>query len=145
MKIHPVISVTNLEPVPPGEDPYKRPYNDHPPPVEEDRDMDDEWKSFYIEKLLDRRLRRYGRGKEIIEYLVKWTGYGPEFNEWYGEDLLDSAVELMLEYEIRKNDDPERIEYLRKQLAVDHVESPAAPSKLPAKKGGRKPKKRAGR
>ena len=52
MKIHPVVSVTNFEPVPPGEDPYNRPYNDHPPPVEEDRDIDDEWKSFYIEKLL---------------------------------------------------------------------------------------------
>src|SRR5882762_1951306 len=77
MKIHPVISVTNLEPLTPGEDPYKRPFNDHPPPVEDDQDIDEEWKSFSIEKLLDRRLRRYGRGKKIIEYLVKWTGYGP--------------------------------------------------------------------
>jgi hypothetical protein len=141
MKIHPVISVTNLEPLPPGEDPYKRPYDDHPPPVEEDRDIDDEWKSFYIEKLLDRRLRRYGRGKEIIEYLVKWTGYGPEFNEWYGEDLLDSAVELMLEYEVRQNSDPERINYLRELLAADNAEPPAVSTKPPPKKRGRKPKK----
>ena len=122
MKIHPVISVTNLEPLPPGEDPYKRRVNDHPPPIEEedgteDNNLDKEWKSFYIEKLLDKRLRRYGRGKKIIEYLVKWTGYGPEFNEWYGEDLLDNAVESMLEYELRQNSDTERIEYLRKLLA----------------------------
>ena len=55
MKIHSVISVTNLEPLPLGEDPYKRPYNDHPPPVEEENDgnIDEEWKSFYIEKLID--------------------------------------------------------------------------------------------
>jgi hypothetical protein len=117
MKIHPVISVTNLEALPPGEDPYKRPFNDHSPPVEDDHDIDEEWKSFSIEKLLDRRLRRYGRGKKIIEYLVKWTGYGPEFNEWYGEDLLDNAVELMLEYETRQNNDPERIDYLDPQAA----------------------------
>ena len=102
MKIHPVISVTNLEALPPGEDPYKRPFNDHPPPVEDDHNIDKEWKSFSIKKLLDYHLCRNGRGKKIIEYLIKWTGYGLEFNEWYGEDLFDNAVELMLEYETSK-------------------------------------------
>jgi len=38
MKIHSVISVINLEPLLPDEDPYKRPYNDHSPPVEEEND-----------------------------------------------------------------------------------------------------------
>jgi transposase InsO family protein len=140
MKIHPVISVTNIEPLPPGEDPYKRPFNDHPPPVEDDQDIDEEWKSFSIEKLLDRRLRRYGRGEKIIEYLVKWEGYGPEFNEWYGEDLLGNAVELMLEYERRQNNDPERIDYLRKQLAGENTELPVDSTRPPPKKSGRKPK-----
>ena len=144
MKIHPVISVTNLEPLPSGKDPYERPFDDHPPPVENDHDIDQEWKSFYIEKLLDRRLRRYGRGKKIIEYLVKWTGYGSEFNEWYGEDLLDNAVELMLEYEIRQGNDPERVEYLRKRLTAENAEPPAASTKPPPKKQGRKPKKKPG-
>jgi hypothetical protein len=137
MKIYPVISVTSLEPLPPGEDPYKRPFNDHPPPVEDDRGINEEWKSFSIEKLLDRRLRRYGRGKKIIEYLVKWTGYGPEFN---GEDLLGNAVELMLEYERRQNNDPERIDYLRKQLARRKHGAPSGFNKAYSKKGGRKPK-----
>jgi hypothetical protein len=152
LKIYPVISVANLEPLPPGEDPYKRPYDDHPPPVEDDsslgNDFDNDWRSFYIEKLIDRRHRRYGRGKKIFEYLVKWTGYGPEFNEWYGEDLLDNAVELMLEYEIRQNDNPERIEQLQKRLTADSEktptadsETPAASTKPPAKKRGRKPRK----
>ena len=111
--------------------------------MEEDRNIDDEWKSFYIKKLLDRRLRRYGRGKQIIEYLVKWTGYGPEFNEWYGEDLLDSAVELMLEYEVRQNSDPDRISYLRKLLAVGKAEPPAASNNLSPKKQHCKPKQAA--
>jgi len=86
--------------------------------------------------------------ERCYEYLVKWTGYGLEFNEWYGEDLLDSAVELMLEYEIRQNDDPEHIEYLCKKLvtdvaklAADNAEPPAASTRPPARKRGRKPKK----
>src|SRR5436190_8860773 len=35
MKIHSVISVTNLKLLPPGEDLYKRQYNEHPLPVKE--------------------------------------------------------------------------------------------------------------
>src|SRR5450755_636517 len=112
MKIHPVISVTHLEPAPLDNDPFSRPHDNHPPPVEE-QNLNAEWQAFEIETLLDRRFRRYGRGKKIIEYLVKWKGYGPEHNQWYGEDLLDSAVEYMLEYEFRKNDDLSRIFYLR--------------------------------
>ena len=134
MKIHPVMSVTNLKPVPPGEDPYNRLYNDHPPPVEEDRDLDDEWKSFYIEKLLDHRLRHYGRGKQIIKYLVKQTGYGLEFNEWYREDLLDNAIKLMLEYEIHQNSNLDQISYLRKLLAVSKTKSSGVSTNLQLKK-----------
>jgi hypothetical protein len=112
-RIHPVISITHLEPAPHGKDPYDRKDNDHPPPLEEG-DPNAEWREFSIETLLDRRHRRYGKGKKILEYLVKWEGYGPEFNEWYGEDLLDGSIELMLEYELRCNNDPERIDYLKK-------------------------------
>src|SRR6266536_303484 len=57
------------------------------------------------------------RQKKFIEYLVKWRGYGPEFCEWYGEDLLDDVVELMLEYELRTNSHLERIDYLKKLAA----------------------------
>src|SRR5438034_5467471 len=71
MKIHSVISVTNLKPVSSEKDLYNWSYDDHLPPVKEDHNIDDEWKSFYIKKLLDHRLRRYGRGKQIIKYLVK--------------------------------------------------------------------------
>src|SRR6266496_5435739 len=35
MKIHSVISVTNLKPLPPSKDSYKCQYNKHPPPIEE--------------------------------------------------------------------------------------------------------------
>jgi hypothetical protein len=116
MKIYPVILVIYLEPAFYSDDPFNRLKNDYFSPVEE-TDLNNEWRDFRIEILIDRRFRRYGRDKKIIEYLVKWKGYGPEFNEWYGEDLLNNAVDLILEYESRKDTDPERIAYLRKLIA----------------------------
>ncbi len=47
-----------------------------------------------VEKLVGRRERRYGRGKPIIEYLLRWKGWGPEWDMWYAEDLLDDAKDL---------------------------------------------------
>jgi len=52
-----------------------------------------------IEKLVGKRRRKYGRGKLITEYLVRWKGYGPEDDTWYGEDLLDQTVDLRKEYD----------------------------------------------
>jgi hypothetical protein len=70
MKIYPIVLITHLEPAFYSDDPFNRLKNDHPPPVEE-TDLNDEWRGFRIETLIDRRLRRYGRDKKIIEYLVK--------------------------------------------------------------------------
>jgi hypothetical protein len=141
MKIHPIISVAHLEPLPPGKDPFDRPHDDHPPPVEESN-PDDEWQSYAIERFLDRRIRRYGRGKQIVEYLVKWKGYGHECNEWYGEDILNSAVETMLDYELQKNNDPERIEMLRQKVkeneAAEIAAKEGAPVPMPEQPAKRK-------
>ena len=72
---------------------------------------------FYIKKLLNWYLYCYEHDKKIIEYLIKWTEYESEFNEWYDENLLNSAVKFMLEYKIHQNSDSEWIEYLCKLLA----------------------------
>lgn len=80
IKIHPVILIIYLEPAFYGDNPFNRLKDDHSPPVEK-TDYNNEWRDFRIETLIDRRLRRYERGKKIIEYLVKWKGYGLEFNE----------------------------------------------------------------
>jgi hypothetical protein len=69
-----------LEPAPHGKDFYNRKGENYLSPLEEG-DPNAKWREFLIETLLDRRYRRYGKGKKILEYLIKWEGYGPEFNE----------------------------------------------------------------
>jgi len=78
-KIHPVIFVDHLEPAPaPNSDPFERTVPDNPPAIDEGRRAD-QW---LVDKLIDRHIRRVGRyRKEVVEYLVQWTGYGPEWNQ----------------------------------------------------------------
>ena len=97
MRIYPVISVAHLEPCPdPAKDPYNRPQPSNPPPVIDELG---EWEPYDVERVLLSRQRRYRRGRSITEYLVRWEGYGPEHDEWYGEDLLDGCLETILAYE----------------------------------------------
>jgi hypothetical protein len=93
-KIHPVISVEHLEPAPaPSADPFRRPTPDHPPAIDDGASAD-QW---MVDKLLDRRIRRVGRyRKEVIEYLVQWKGYGPEWDEWVRES--DISADSIKEY-----------------------------------------------
>ena len=100
MKIHSIMSVINLESVSLEKDLYNQLYNDHLSLVKEDHNIDDEWKSFYIEKLLDHCLHYYRHDKQIIKYLIKWTNYESEFNKWYRKNLFNSIIKFMLEYEI---------------------------------------------
>ncbi len=70
MKIYSVVSVANLEFFLFEVDLYNRLYNNYPSVVEE-VSINQDWLFFKIKKLLDRRIRRYGRDKKMIEYLVK--------------------------------------------------------------------------
>ena len=97
-RIHPVLSVAQLEPTP-------EPFNNlfwhlhlyHPPTVFVDGDFDT-LKSFEIDHLLNKRMIKRDKGL-IIEYLVCWTGYCPEWDRWYNVKNLDNAVELVRKYE----------------------------------------------
>ena len=96
-KIHPVISVAHLEPATdPNTDPYKRPRPEQPPAVE----IDGEDGHYEISKVLDKRTRRRGLGQSI-EYLIQWTGYGPEDNTWMNVKDLGNAEDLVKDYEQR--------------------------------------------
>ena len=66
-----MFSLVQLKPSPPSPDPFKRPMPKHPDSVFMEGDTA-EWKSFIVERLLNKRIRRIGRSNgKIIEYLVK--------------------------------------------------------------------------
>jgi hypothetical protein len=111
--VHPVFSVAFLEKYPQEPDPFQRPIPDHPGPLS----SDGKWEEFEVEAILDKRLRQTrGKRRQIVEYLLKWKGYGNEFNMWYSEDELANCKELIAGYE------------------------QAIHPKLPVKKHGRPPK-----
>ncbi|SLM34971.1 transposon tf2-1 polyprotein [Lasallia pustulata] len=96
-KIHPVISVAQLEPAPKGNDPYEREDRPSDPPAVEE--FNSEWHDYEVEKLVGRRDRKLGKGKKITEYLVRWKGYSSVHDQWYGKDMLESSKELIEEYD----------------------------------------------
>ena len=94
-EVHPVISIAHLEPY--YEDTFQRPRPDHPSTIFTEGD-DDSYQSFEIERLIDKRVA-IRRGRKEIDYLVRWKGYGPEYDQWYHESLLDNCQELVKDYE----------------------------------------------
>ena len=85
-------------------------------------DINDEWKLFYIEKLLDCCLHHYRHDKQIIKYLIKWIDYESEFNKWYRENFLDNVVEFILEYEVCQNNNLNWINYFHKLFIMNKIE-----------------------
>lgn len=86
-KIHPVISVTQLEPVPQSQDPYQRvlrtreqipiPQMEEPTP----------------QMLLKARTRAVGRSQTVVtEYLVRYHGAGSDQDKWIREENLPTAM-----------------------------------------------------
>jgi hypothetical protein len=87
---HNVISCIHLEPAPvPSTDPFNR---DHPEPGPITTDAGDEWE---IERILSGRKTRKGGG---IEYLVRWLGWGPQYDQWLNINELGAAQDLVHEY-----------------------------------------------
>lgn len=86
LKIHPVFHVSLLQPwLEDGLFPAHQPALTRPPPVNEDENR------FTVDRLLDKRTRRYGRGQRV-EYLIRWMGYGPEDDTWEPVAHIDSDL-----------------------------------------------------
>lgn len=96
-RIHDVISVVYLDPAPNTEDPYGRTAPPPPPVVKNADDVDAEWE---VEAIVKKRVSRGTRNKpEKIEYLVRWKGFGSEYDDWIEEGNLESCARLVREYE----------------------------------------------
>ena len=93
-QIHSVFTVAQLEPcLDPNTDPYKRARPDYPPAV----NVDHEGEEWEIERLLNKRVVKKGRGK-ATEYLIRWKGWGPEWDAWTNAKYMN-AKELVDDYE----------------------------------------------
>ena len=81
--VHDVFHVSQLRPHIPGGSSATP-----PDPVEIDGEA-----QYEVESLLRHRAQRGG-----TRYLVRWTGYGPEHDEWIHEDNLGHAKALLDQY-----------------------------------------------
>ena len=94
MRIHPVVSVAQLEPsaatTAGAPDPYGRKINAEPPPVWNEGD------EYQVERVLGKRML-WGK----THYLIKWANWGNEHNVWYSIDDLPDCQDLIKEYEAR--------------------------------------------
>ncbi len=87
MKIHNVFHVALLKAYRSDTRSY-----DPPPPITINGDIE-----FEVETILSHRDRKRGRGS-TREYLVKWTGYGPEHNTWEPERHLSNCSDAIQSY-----------------------------------------------
>jgi hypothetical protein len=88
-KIHPVISIAQLEPA--KIDPFER---EAPPPPPITIEGEEEYE---IEAIVRSAVRGRGRHRHQ-HYLVRWKGSGPESDEWIAVDELNHAKDLIDEY-----------------------------------------------
>ena len=75
------------------------PFNRPPPVVTEDSGSPE----FEVERVLDHRWS--GRGRKVLQYLVNWKGYPSSEATWEPIENLDGALELVVEYNKKKQVD----------------------------------------
>lgn len=95
-KVHFVISVTQLESTT-EENSYDKSRPHYPEAVEVEEDIEFE-KSYEVEKMIDKRERRFEKIM-IIQYLIKWLKYDPEYDEWKSLAALTDCMNLVHVYE----------------------------------------------
>jgi transposase InsO family protein len=88
MKIHPTFHASLLEPYHANTLPT-RVHTPPPPPIVDDNG-DEQWE---VSKILRSRIQR---GK--FQYLVHWTGYGPEDRSWVDANDFDDLDDLVVEF-----------------------------------------------
>ena len=162
MRIHPVISIAQLEPAKTG-DPYNRSKDDEPGPVQEAIDTSRDFvkkdtKPYEVERVFDKRSGRNG----VPSYLIKWKRWGHENNRWFAARKLKNCQDLIADYEAanqsasqskakqrRRRAEPSQalVPYVpgAPKAASDPTTLPAVPDsasqEAPAKRGRGRPRK----
>ena len=88
-KIHAVFHVSKLKP-------YKASGRVQPPPVPIEIEGELEYE---VERVLDKRVTKRRKKDRVVEYLVKWLGYGHEHNSWEPAKALANAQEVVQLFE----------------------------------------------
>lgn len=102
-RIHSMISIAQTKSALTSEsNSFNRLYVKHSSSVQTNENTED-WAFYEIEKLIDRRFRKYDRDSLIKEYLVRWKEYDAEFDEWYKKNLLKDSSDLMLNYDLNNS------------------------------------------
>jgi len=84
MRIHPVFHTSLLKP-------WKSSERHQVPPAPVEVEGEEEYE---VEEVLRHEPARGGKKK----YLIKWVGYGPEYNEWKSEEELSHCADLVKAY-----------------------------------------------
>ena len=79
------------------------PVQDPPAP-----ELIDDHEEYEVESILDSRMS----GRQGLQYLVKWKGYGNEENSWEPERNLTNAQALLREYHHNHPQNPIRVSSL---------------------------------
>jgi hypothetical protein len=67
------------------------------------QESDDESGEYEVEKILERRRRRQPAAPSVMEYRVRWLGYGEEADTWEPLENLSSAQALVTEFDRCEN------------------------------------------
>jgi hypothetical protein len=71
----------------------------HPPVIPHEEPAPEEDGSYEVESLIKKKRIVRGR-KYVLQYLVRWKGYGPENDEWIDRsELQRNATEILMEFE----------------------------------------------
>ena len=96
-RIHSIVSIAQLESTSVEVDSYERSRFHYFDFIEIEDDTN-QYKSYEIEKLIDKRIKRYNKTL-MTQYLVRWIDYESKFDEWRNISELQNFQNLIEQYE----------------------------------------------